>query len=33
MLREADGGFSFELEVIQRYVKGRRKDENDRYVI
>ncbi|KFZ20283.1 hypothetical protein V502_03243, partial [Pseudogymnoascus sp. VKM F-4520 (FW-2644)] len=29
MLREADGGFSFELEVIQRYVKGRRKDEND----
>ncbi|KFZ16391.1 hypothetical protein V501_02245 [Pseudogymnoascus sp. VKM F-4519 (FW-2642)] len=29
MLREASGGFSWQLEIIQRYVKGRRNDEND----
>ena len=33
MLREASGGFSWQLELIQRYVKGRRNDENDKYVL
>jgi hypothetical protein len=31
-LRLPSGGFTFELEVIQRFTKGKRKDENDKYV-
>ncbi|KFY98575.1 hypothetical protein V500_01621 [Pseudogymnoascus sp. VKM F-4518 (FW-2643)] len=33
LLRDANGSFTFKLEVIQRYLKGRRDDENDKYVI
>jgi hypothetical protein len=31
-LRLPSGGFTFELEVIERFTKGKRKDENDKYV-
>ncbi|KFZ23205.1 hypothetical protein V502_02315, partial [Pseudogymnoascus sp. VKM F-4520 (FW-2644)] len=33
LLRDVSGIFTFKLEVVQRYLKGRRDDENDKYVI